>query len=302
MLFRSVLSSDDRQRRRWQFVRACDGMSPLNFRSREYKERRRERETEMDAGSRSPSRLYEIAARLAALPSSHWVACGVRMDWTDADTGLPLPDRAGETQTLKGAEAHSLVHRQPQPHRRLFIWPCSSLCDYVSASIPNRLRQLVKPENTLLLPFAFLLLPSLDPPANELQLTPPAHPSSARSLPLPLLPPSINLYAPIIPLCEKRSKTALPPPLHSLHRLSCSRRRIQFHTFEFPLMASCGGGARVSMTLQFAIHRSTQNGPLPFPSLNSLSLPDCCVFARQATGCSEAPNPRCENQQETNTP
>ena len=188
MLFRSVLSSDDRQRRRWQFVRACDGMSPLNFRSREYKERRREteRETEMDAGSRSPSRLYEIVARLAALPSSHWVACGVRMDWTDADTGLLLPDRAGKTQTLKGAEAHSLVHRQPQPHRRLFIWPSSSLCDFVSASSPDRLRQLVKPENTLLLPFAFLLLPSLDPPANELQLTPPAHPPSALSLSLSL--------------------------------------------------------------------------------------------------------------------
>ena len=60
----------------------------------------------MDAGSRSPSRLYEIVARLAALPSSHWVACGVRMDWTDADTGLPLPDRAGETQ--RGRDTYTL--------------------------------------------------------------------------------------------------------------------------------------------------------------------------------------------------
>ena len=55
MLFRSVLSLSlsppwtTRRRRRRQFVRACDGMSPLNFRSREYKEeRRRVKEKEMD--------------------------------------------------------------------------------------------------------------------------------------------------------------------------------------------------------------------------------------------------------------
>ena len=73
-----------------------------NIKKEGERERERETEKEMDAGSRSPSRHYEIVARLAALPSSHWVACGVRMDWTDADTGLPLPDRAGETQRGRG--------------------------------------------------------------------------------------------------------------------------------------------------------------------------------------------------------
>ena len=99
------------------------------------------------------------------------------------------------------------------------------------------------------LPFAFLLLlppflPSLDPPANELQLTPPApaHPPSAHPVrPTACLPLHFCLHQSTFmrPLfhCAKndRKQRCRSAPLTALR--SPARppaRRIQFHTFEFP--------------------------------------------------------------------
>ena len=138
---------------------------------------------------------------------------------------------------------------------------------------------------TLYFSLAFIAPP--DPPANELQqLTPhppaAAHPPSfGPSRPPVLLPPSINLYAPIIPLCEKRSKTALPPLPSPLSSLLCRvrsllrppARRIQFHTFGFPPCAADCRAARTcvnDLAICHSPNRSTQNA---FDTKELLSLP-----------------------------
>ena len=118
---------------------------------------KKERERQIDARARSPSRLYEIVARLAARPSTYWVACGVRMD------GHGLASAGQGILKLKGADRRTLrlVSRQPPNLIVMYLSgpPPPSLS--ASARSPDRLRQLVKLENTLLHPslipsFAFL--------------------------------------------------------------------------------------------------------------------------------------------------
>ena len=181
---------------------------------------KKERERQIDARARSPSRLYEIVARLAAPPSTYWVACGVRMD------GHGLASAGQGILKLKGADRRTLrlVSRQPPNLIVMYLSgpPPPSLS--ASARSPDRLRQLVKLENTLLHPSlipSLFRLPSLDSPANELQLTPPPLQSSVR---LPAPSPSPPLH-----FCLHQS-TFMRPLFHCAkndrkQRCSRSRRR-----------------------------------------------------------------------------